>query len=74
MSCRRKKTTWEGKPLVSGINCQPQSAYDDFLNTKLLCHKNGGVMFYHMVQSFPQGRGGRSPAGPRSCAAAGGVL
>ena len=50
------KTTWEGAPLVSGINCQPQSVYDDFLNTKLLYHKDGGVMFYHMVQSFPKGK------------------
>lgn len=50
-----KKTAWEGGPLVSGINCQPQSVYDDFLNTKLLYHKDGGVMFYHMVQSFPKG-------------------
>ena len=50
-----KKTTWEGAPLVSGINCQPQSVYDDFINTKLLYHKDGGVMFYHMVQSFPKG-------------------
>lgn len=50
------KTTWEGAPLVSGINCQPQSVYDDFLNTKLLYHKDGGVMFYHMVQSFPRVR------------------
>ena len=49
------KTTWEGGPLVSGINCQPQSVYDDFINTKLLYHKDGGVMFYHMVQSFPKG-------------------
>ena len=52
---QKKKTTWEGAPLVSGINCQPQSVYDDFLNTKLLYHKDGGVMFYHMVQSFPKG-------------------
>ena len=50
-----KKTTWEDGQLVSGINCQPQSVYDDFLNTKLLYHKDGGVMFYHMVQSFPKG-------------------
>ena len=49
------KTTWEGGPLISGINCQPQSVYDDFLNTKLLYHKDGGTMFYHMVQSFPKG-------------------
>ena len=52
---QEKKTTWEGAPLVSGINCQVQSVYDDFLNTKLLYHKDGGVMFYHMVQSFPNG-------------------
>ena len=49
-----KKTTWEDERLVSGINCQPQSVYDDFLNTKLLYHKDGGTMFYHMVQSFPK--------------------
>ena len=87
---QEKKTAWEGGPLVSGINCQPQSVYDDFLNTKLLYHKDGGVMFYHMVQSFPKGAninpraaheaarrlagGCRSPAGPRSRAAAGGIL
>ena len=52
---QEKKTAWEGGPLVSGINCQPQSVYDDFLNTKLLYHKDGGVMFYHMMQSFPKG-------------------
>ena len=52
---QEKKTAWEGGPLVSGINCQPQSVYDDFLSTKLLYHKDGGVMFYHMVQSFPKG-------------------
>ena len=52
---QEKKTAWEGRPLVSGINCQPQSVYDDFINTKLLYHKDGGTMFYHMVQSFPKG-------------------
>ena len=52
---QEKKSAWEGEPLVSGINCQPQSVYDDFLNTKLLYHKDGGTMFYHMVQSFPKG-------------------
>ena len=52
---QEKKTAWAAEPLVSGINCQPQSVYDDFINTKLLYHKDGGVMFYHMVQSFPKG-------------------
>ena len=52
---QERKTAWEDGPLISGINCQPQSVYDDFLNTKLLYHKDGGVLFYHMVQSFPKG-------------------
>ena len=52
---QEKKTAWEGESLISGINCQPQSVYDDFINTKLLYHKDGGTMFYHMVQSFPKG-------------------
>ena len=49
------KTFWDGQNLVSGIGCQPETAFDEFLSTKLLHHKDGGVMFYHMVQSFPKG-------------------
>ena len=49
------KTLWDGQPLVSGIGCQPETAFDEFLSTKLLHRKDGGVMFYHMVQSFPKG-------------------
>ena len=49
------KTLWDGQPLVSGIGCQPETAFDEFLSTKLLHHKDGGMMFYHMVQSFPKG-------------------
>ena len=49
------KTQWQGHQLVTGVNCQAASAYDDFLNTKLLYHKDGGRMFYHLVQSFPSG-------------------
>ena len=49
------KTLWDGAQLVSGIGCQPETAFDEFLSTKLLHHKDGGVMFYHMVQSFPKG-------------------
>ena len=48
------KTLWNGQQLVSGIGCQPETAFDEFLSTKLLHHKDGGVMFYHMVQSFPK--------------------
>jgi len=49
------KTLWDGQQLVSGIGCQPETAFDEFLSTKLLHHKDGGVQFYHMVQSFPRG-------------------
>lgn len=49
------KTTWEGHSLISGVNCQADSAYDSFLTTKLLHHKEGGVQFFHRVQSFPEG-------------------
>ena len=49
------KTLWGGQQLVSGIDCQPETAFDEFLSTKLLHRKEGGVMFYHMVQSFPKG-------------------
>ena len=48
------KTLWDGQQLVSGIGCQTETAFDEFLSTKLLHHKDGGVQFYHMVQSFPK--------------------
>lgn len=48
------KTTWEGHSLISDVNCQSDSAYDSFLTTKLLHHKEGGVQFFHCVQSFPK--------------------
>lgn len=49
------KTLWQGQSLVSGINCRPESVYDNFLSTKLLYHKDSGTLFFHMVQSFPKG-------------------
>ncbi len=49
-----KKTEFEGQRLVTGINCQPESVYADFMTTKQLYHKTDGVLFYHMVQSFPK--------------------
>ena len=50
-----KKTEFDGQRLVTGINCQPESVYADFMTTKRLYHKTAGVLFYHMVQSFPKG-------------------
>ena len=50
-----KKTEFDGQRLVTGINCQSESVYADFMTTKRLHHKTDGVLFYHMVQSFPKG-------------------
>lgn len=52
---REEKTLCKGQSLVSGINCRPESVYDDFLSTKLLYHKDDKTLFFHMVQSFPKG-------------------
>ena len=52
---QKNKTLWDSQYLISCIGCQPETAFDEFLSTKLLHHKDGGVMFYHMVQSFPKG-------------------
>lgn len=49
-----KKTEFNGQRLVTGVNCQPESVYADFMTTKRLYHKTDGVLFYHMVQSFPK--------------------
>ena len=49
-----KKTEFEGQRLITGINCQPESVYADFMTTKRLHYKTDGVLFYHMVQSFPK--------------------
>lgn len=50
--CKAAKVDYEGRPLVSGVNCVPSVALREFLNTKQLYHSTGGRMYYHMVQSF----------------------
>lgn len=52
---RDEKTKWNGENLVSGLNCSPQTVYNDFITTKLFRGKDSNRMFYHMVQSFPKG-------------------
>lgn len=51
---KEEKTKYEDKKFVTGLNCSPQSCYDEFNATKNMYHKNGGRMYYHMVQSFPK--------------------
>jgi len=51
--CKREsKTVHEGRKLVSGVNCLPESAYQEFMNTKLQYGKTDGRMFYHFTQTF----------------------
>ena len=51
-ACKDAKTNHEGQQLISGINCVPSLAFDEFMTTKRLYNQDGGRMFYHMVQSF----------------------
>ena len=50
--CKDAKVNFQGRPLISGINCVPQCALQEFMNTKRLHHSTKGRMYYHMVQSF----------------------
>ena len=50
--CKDAKVDYHGRPLISGINCVPQCALQEFMNTKRLHHSTQGRMYYHMVQSF----------------------
>ena len=51
---QNKKTGSEGQRLVTGINCQPESVYADFMTTKRLYQKTVGLM-------AKKHRGGRLP-------------
>lgn len=41
-----------GRRLVSGVNCNGENAFTEFMATKTAHHKKGGINFYHYVQSF----------------------
>ena len=41
-----------GRRLVSGVNCNSENAFTEFMATKTAHHKKGGMNFYHYVQSF----------------------
>lgn len=50
---QKQKTAQEnGQQLVSGQNCTPQLAAQEFLATRQMHRKDGPVWFYHYVQSF----------------------
>ncbi|MFI3170242.1 MAG: relaxase/mobilization nuclease domain-containing protein [Faecalibacterium sp.] len=49
---RPDKTQGEHCFLISGQNCSPETAYEEFINTKLMYGKDSGRRYYHFVQSF----------------------
>lgn len=40
---------------VSGINCLPDNAYKDMMDTKEIWNKKNGILGYHAFQSFKEG-------------------
>ena len=40
---------------VSGINCMPETAYDEMIITKKRYNKEGGILAFHAFQSFAHG-------------------
>ena len=41
-----------GRRLVSGVNCNGENSFTEFMVTKNAHKKKGGITFYHYVQSF----------------------
>ena len=41
------KTEHDGRQLVTGINCQPEICYTQFISTKLQYNKCDGKMYFH---------------------------
>ena len=52
VSQKHKTQQEDGSQLVSGQNCTPQLAAQEFLATRQMHRKNSPVWFYHYVQSF----------------------
>ena len=46
------KTMKDGRKLVSGIDCLPETAYQDMMATKKRYGKTGGREYCHVLQSF----------------------
>ncbi len=46
---------------VTGINCTPDSAIEEFMNTKRYWGKTGGRLAYHGYQAFLEGDGEMTP-------------
>ena len=49
---KEAKTIYEGRKLVTGINCPADTAYTNMMLTKNYHRKTDGRMYYHLCQSF----------------------
>lgn len=52
VSQEEKTMQEDGPQLVSGQNCNPQLAFQEFIATRTMHRKDSPVYFYHYVQSF----------------------
>ena len=53
--CQQEYKTFDSKSkrrLVSGVNCDGENAYREFMATKKVYGKDNGIFFYHYAQSF----------------------
>ena len=53
--CGQEKKVFDklsGRRLVSGVNCDGENAYKEFMATKKAYHKTDGMFFYQYTQSF----------------------
>ena len=49
---QRHKAEYNGRYLVTGVNCQVETCCTEFISTKLQYRKCDGKMYFHFVQSF----------------------
>ena len=54
-ACNEAKT--DKMMYVTGINCDPDTALEDFMTVKRRWHKEGGRLAYHGYQAFKEGPG-----------------
>ena len=53
--CQQEYKTFDSKfkrRLVSGVNCDGENAFREFMATKKIHGKDNGIFFYHYAQSF----------------------
>ena len=65
--CRQQQKVHDpvsGRDLVSGIHCGGATAFDEFMLTKQVYGKTGGILFYQFTQSFDSSAAAPSSTAP----------